>query len=76
MEFSSPVSVGSTTLVSDSECCGLSAPAQLLFGSHILRDQDNSANFSGGIKGAPKVPSHYFQFLRRPGSTAKLLYFH
>jgi hypothetical protein len=31
--------------------------------------------FLRGIKGARKVPSHYFQLLRRPGRTAKLLYF-
>jgi hypothetical protein len=29
-----------------------------------------------GIKGARKVPSHYFQFLRKPGRAAKLLYIH
>jgi hypothetical protein len=51
-------------------------PLHMLFGSYMLRDEDKSANFLGGIKGARKVPSHYFQFLRRPGRTAKLLYFH
>ena len=32
--------------------------------------------FSRGIKGALRIPSLSFQYLRRPGCTAKLLYFH
>jgi len=35
-----------------------------------------TANFLGGNKGALRIPSLSFQYLRRPGRTAKLLCFH